>query len=80
MESMRISGVERHQTIYVDTQSENVWINMHIPNGSAYMSITPVEAQRMIKALEAAIKRIEQYEAKEEARLDAMFDARYEDE
>ena len=80
MESARISGVERHQTIYVDTQGENVWVNMHVRNGSCYMSITPVEAQRMIGALEAAIKNVEQYEAKEEARLDAMFDARYGDE
>jgi hypothetical protein len=80
MESARISGVDRHQTIYVDTQGENVWISLHIPNGSAFMSITPVEAQRMIKALETAIKNVEQYEAKEEARLDAMFDARYGDE
>ena len=80
MESARISGVDRHQTIYVDTQGENVCISLHIPNGSAFMSITPVEAQRMIGALEAAIKKVEQYEAKEEARLDAMFDARYGDE
>ena len=80
MESVRISGVERHQTIYVDTQGENVWISLHITNGSAFMSITPVEAQRMIQGLEAAIKEVERYESKEEARLDAMFDARYGDE
>lgn len=80
MESMRINGVDRHQTIYVDTQGENVWLSLHIPNGSAFMSLTPVEARRMIKALEAAIKAVERYESKEEARLDAMFDARYGDE
>jgi hypothetical protein len=34
----------------------------------------------MIKALETAIKDVEQYEAKEEARLDAMYEASYGDE
>jgi hypothetical protein len=77
MESIRINGVNRYEGIYVDTQGHNVWINMQVRGGSAYTSITPVEAQRMIKALEAAIKDVEQYEAKEEARLDAMYDDRY---
>lgn len=83
MESARISGVERHQTIYVDTQGENVWVNMHVPNGSCYMCVTPVEAKRMIKALETAIQQAIKdsydwnYEAREEARLDAAYDARY---
>jgi len=77
MESTRINGVNRYEGIYVDTQGHNVWINLQVRGGSAYTNITPVEAQRMIKALEAAIKEVEQYEAKEEARLDAMYDDRY---
>jgi hypothetical protein len=80
MESIRINGAERHQSIWVDTQGEDVWVNMHVPNGSCYMCITPVEAQRMIKALETAIAKLERYEDREEARLDAMFDDRYGDE
>jgi hypothetical protein len=80
MESTRINGVNRYEGIYVETQGHDVWINLQVRGGSAYMSITPVEAQRMIKAMEAAIKSIEQYEAKEEARLDAMYDDRYGDE
>ncbi len=80
MESTRINGVNRYEGIYVETQGHDVWINLQVRGGSAYMSITPVEAQRMIKAMEAAIKEVERYEAKEEARLDAMFDARYGDE
>ena len=80
MESIRISGVNTYESVFVSTQGHNVWINLQVRGGSAYTNITPVEAQRMIKALEAAIKDVEQYEAKEEARLDAMFDARYGDE
>ena len=80
MESIRINGAERYQTIWVDTQGEDVWVNMHVPNGSCYMCVTPVEAKRMIKALETAIAKLERYEDREEARLDAMYDDRYGDE
>jgi hypothetical protein len=80
MESIRIGGVNKYESVFVSTQGHNVWINLQVRGGSAYTNITPLEAQRMIKALEAAIKDVEQYEAKEEARLDAMFDAHDGDE
>jgi hypothetical protein len=80
MESIRIGGVNKYESVFVSTQGHNVWINLQVRGGSAYTNITPLEAQRMIKALEAAIKDVEQYEAKEEARLDAMYEASYGDE
>ena len=37
MESIVINGVDPLHRIFVGTQVENVWINLTVPGGNAYM-------------------------------------------
>ena len=80
MESIEIKGEDLHQRIFVGTSCENVHLSMMVVGGSCYMSISRDEAKKMIKALEAAIQQAIKdsydwdYEAREEARLDSVYD------
>ena len=56
MESIVIDGVDPLHRIFVGTQVENVWINLTVPGGNAYMRISPESAQQMIEALQQAIE------------------------
>lgn len=56
MESIVIDGVDPLHRIFVGTQVENVWVNLIVPGGSAYMRISPESAQQMIAALQQAIE------------------------
>jgi hypothetical protein len=57
MESIVINGVDPLHRIFVGTQEEkNVWVNLIVPGGSAYMRISPESAQQMIEALQQAIE------------------------
>jgi hypothetical protein len=55
MESIKIEGVTRHTGIYVDTIGKDVWINVMLSNGSANLSITPGNAEKLIEAIRVAI-------------------------
>ena len=59
MESIKIEGVEPHTGIYVDTISEDVWINIIVRNGSANLCITSDGADKLIQALLLAIAEVE---------------------
>ena len=59
MESIKIEGVEPHTGIYVDTISEDVWINIIVRNGSANLCISPENAEKLIEALRVAIGQVE---------------------
>jgi hypothetical protein len=80
MESIVINGDDLHQRIFVGTSCENVHLSMMVAGGSCYMSISRDEAKKMIKALNAAIQQAIKdsydwdYEAREEARLDSVYD------
>jgi hypothetical protein len=84
MDSIEIKGTERFQKIFVSPSGEDIHISAMVAGGGCYMSLTPDEATRMIGALAQSIKAVRQdamaYEAKETARLDAMFDDRYSEE
>jgi hypothetical protein len=56
MESIVIDGVDPLHRIFVGTQLENVWVNLIVPGGSAYMRISPEGAQQMIAALQQVIE------------------------
>lgn len=55
MESIKIEGVTRHTGIYVDTIGQDVWINVMLSNGSANLSITAENAEKLIEAIRVAI-------------------------
>jgi hypothetical protein len=59
MESIKIEGVTRHTGIYVDTIGKDVWINVMLSNGSANLSITPENAEKLIEAIRTAICKVE---------------------
>jgi hypothetical protein len=59
MESIKIEGVEPHTGIYVDTISEDVWINIIVRNGSANLCIKPENAEKLIEAIRTAICKVE---------------------
>ncbi len=55
MESIKIEGVTRHTGIYVDTIGKDVWINVMLSNGSANLSISPENAEKLIEAIRVSI-------------------------
>ena len=59
MESIKIEGVEPHTGIYVDTISEDVWINIIVRNGSANLCIKRENAEKLIEAIRTAICKVE---------------------
>ena len=58
MESIKIEGVEQHQGIYVDTITDDVWVNIIVRNGSANLCISPENAEKLIEALRIAINEV----------------------
>jgi len=59
MESIKIEGVAKYTGIYVNTVSKDVWINVVLSNGSANLSITPENAEKLIEAIRIAIGEVE---------------------
>ena len=55
MESIKIEGVEQYQSIFVDTITNDVWVNIIVRNGSANLCISPENAEKLIEALRIAI-------------------------
>jgi len=81
MESIRIEGSQLFQSVFVSAVDNLIWVNLQHGNGSAYLHLTLDRAEDLIKALQQSIEYArDKYEAKEEARIDALFDARYSEE
>ena len=59
MESIKIEGVAKYTGIYVNTIGKDVWINVVLSNGSANLSITPENAEKLIEAIRVAIGQVE---------------------
>lgn len=58
MESIKVAGVEPHQNIFVDTITDDVWVNIIVRNGSANLCISPENAEKLIEALRIAINEV----------------------
>jgi hypothetical protein len=84
MQSIKIEGTQRFQSVYVSAVEDRVWLSVMHANGSSYINLSADGAEQLIKAVRQSIGQLKQnvmaYEAKETARLDAMFDDRYAEE
>jgi hypothetical protein len=84
MESIKIEGTQRYQSVFVAGVDDRLWINIHHANGSCYINLSADGGEQLIKAVRQSIGQLKQnvmaHEAKETARLDAMFDDRYAEE
>jgi hypothetical protein len=52
---MKVEGTTQHTAIFVDTVGKNVWINVMLSNGSANLSISPENAEKLIEAIRVSI-------------------------
>jgi hypothetical protein len=52
---MKVEGITQHTAIFVDTIGNNVWINVMLSNGSANLSISPENAEKLIEAIRVSI-------------------------
>jgi hypothetical protein len=52
---MKVKGVNEYTAIFVDTVGKNVWINVMLSNGSANLSISPENAEKLIEAIRVSI-------------------------
>jgi hypothetical protein len=52
---MKVEGVNEYTAIFVDTVGKNVWINVMLSNGSANLSISPENAEKLIEAIRVSI-------------------------
>lgn len=55
MESIKVQGIERFQSVYVSTIDDSVWVNVQTSNGSANTRLSVEGAEKLIEALQAAI-------------------------
>jgi hypothetical protein len=69
MESIKVQGIERFQSVYVSTIDDSVWVNVQTSNGSANTLLSAEGAKKLIEALQAAISNVE-----------ASLDVRYQNE
>jgi len=56
---MKVEGINEYTAIFVDTVGKNVWINVMLSNGSANLSISPENAEKLIEAIRTAIGEVE---------------------
>lgn len=52
---MKVEGVNEYTAIFVDMVGKNVWINVMLSNGSANLSISPENAEKLIEAIRVSI-------------------------
>ena len=69
MESIKVQGIERFQSVYVSTIDDSVWVNVQTSNGSANTRLSVEWAEKLIEALQAAI-----------GSVGASLDVRYQNE
>jgi hypothetical protein len=69
MESIKVQGIERYQSVYVSTIDDSVWVNVQTANGSANTRLSLEGAEKLIEALQAAI-----------GSVGASLDVRYQNE
>ena len=69
MESIKVQGIERFQSVYVSTIDDSVWVNVQTSNGSANTRLSAEGAEKLIEALQAAI-----------GSVGASLDVRYQNE
>lgn len=69
MESIKVQGIERYQSVYVSTIDDSVWVNVQTANGSANTRLSVEGAEKLIAALQSSISNVE-----------ASLDVRYQNE
>lgn len=69
MESIKVQGIERYQSVYVSTIDDSVWVNVQTANGSTNTRLSVEGAEKLIEALQAAI-----------GSVGASLDVRYQNE
>lgn len=69
MESIKVEGIERYESVYVSALDDSVWVNIQFRAGSAHIRLTVDAAEKLIAALQSSISGAE-----------AFLDARYQNE
>ena len=69
MESIKVEGIQRYQSVYVSMIDDSVWVNVQTISGSANTLLSAEGAKKLIEALQAAI-----------SNLEASLDVRYQNE
>lgn len=69
MESIKIEGTQRWQSVYVSAVEDRVWMSIMHANGSTYINLSADGAEKLIEALRASI-----------ANVGATLDVRYQNE